>query len=86
MLRLPGSQEDERNGTMALVSLLLPSGSDQMVAFDPLGPLPRTNQGNEHVLLVVDLFSRHAEGYALSADEKTTQGCAAKLVQDYIPL
>ena len=47
-----------------LVSLPLPSGPDQMVAFDLLGPLPRTNQGNEHVLLVVDLFSRHAEGYA----------------------
>ena len=36
-------------------------------------------------MLVVDLFSRHAEGYALSADEKPTQGCAAKLVHDYIP-
>ena len=68
-----------------LVSLPLPSGPGQMVAFDLLGPLPRTNQGNEHVLLVVDLFSRHAEGYVLSADEKTTQGCAAKLVHDYIP-
>ena len=56
-----------------------------MVAFDLLGPLPRIIQGNEHVLLVVDLFSRHAEGYALSADEKKTQGCAAKLVRDYIP-
>ena len=36
-------------------------------------------------MLVVDLFSRHAEGYALPADEKPTQGCAAKLVHDYIP-
>ena len=36
-------------------------------------------------MLVVDLFSRHAEGYALSADEKPTQGCAAKLVLHYIP-
>ena len=86
MLRLPGSQEDERYGTMALsISLPLPSGPGQMVAFDFLGPLPRTNQENEHVLLVVDLLSIHAEGYALSADEKTTQGCAAKLVHDYIP-
>ena len=57
-----------------LVSLPLPSGPGQMVAFDLLGSLPRTNQGNMHVLLVVDLFSRHAEGYALSADEKTAQG------------
>ena len=29
-----------------LVSLSLPSGPGQMVAFDLLGPLPRTNQGN----------------------------------------
>ena len=68
-----------------LLYLLLPSGLGQMVAFDLLGPLPRTNQGNEHVLLVVDLFSRHAKENALSADEKTTQGCEAKLVHDYIP-
>ena len=67
-----------------LVSLPLPSGPSQTVAFDLLEPFPRINQGNEHALLVVDLFSRHAEGYALSADEKTTQGCAAKLVHDYI--
>ena len=70
---------------LPLVSLPLPSGPGQMVVFDLLGSLPRTNQGNEHVLLVVDRFSRHAQGYALSADEKTTQGCAAKLVHDCIP-
>ena len=69
----------------SLVSLPLPSDPGQMVAFDQLRPLPRTNHGNEHVLLVVDLFSRHAEGYALSADEKTTQGSVAKLLHDYIP-
>ena len=69
----------------SLLYLPLSSGAGRMVAFDLLGPLPRTNQGNEHVLLVVDLFSRHAEEYALSADEKTTQACAAKLVHDYIP-
>ena len=80
MLRLPGSQEDERYRTMAFSIYVLPSRPGQMVAFDPLGPLPRTNQGNEHVLLVVDRFSRRVEGYALSADEKTTQDCAAKLV------
>ena len=67
-----------------LVSLPLSSGPGQMVAVDLLGSLPRTNQGNEHVLWVVDLFSRHAEGYALSADGKTAQGGAAKLVHDYI--
>lgn len=56
-----------------------------MVAFDLLGPLPKTERGNEYVFLVVDLFSRHAEGYAIPASEKTAIGCAAKLVNDYIP-
>ena len=54
-----------------------------MVAFDLLEPLPRTKQGNEHVLLAVDLFSKHAEGHTLSTDKKTTQGCAAKLIHGY---
>ena len=68
-----------------LVSLPLPSGPGQMVAFDLLGPLPKTERGNEYVFLVVDLFSRHAEGYAIPASEKTAIGCAAKLVNDCIP-
>ena len=37
------------------------------------------------LMTLLDLFGRHAKGYALSADEKTTQGCAAKSVHDYIP-
>ena len=56
-----------------------------MVAFDLLGPIPRTKKENEHVLLAVELFSRHAGRNALSANEKTTQGCAAKLRHDFIP-
>ena len=68
-----------------LVYLPFLFGPGQMVAFYLLGSLPRTKQGNGHVLLVVDLFSRHAEGYALSEDEETMQGCTAKLVHDYIP-
>ena len=36
------------------------------------------------LMTLLVLFGRHAEGYALSADEKTTQGRAAKLVHDYI--
>lgn len=56
-----------------------------MVAFDLLGPLPTTIRCNKYVFLVVDLFSRYAEGYALSAEEKTAQGCANVLVNFYIP-
>ena len=34
---------------------------------------------------IVDLFSRHAEGYAMTKDEKTARRCASKIVDDYIP-
>ena len=34
---------------------------------------------------MVDLFSRHAEAYALTKEEKTAEGCADILVHDYIP-
>lgn len=68
-----------------LVSLPLPSGPGQMIAFDLLGNLPKTDKGNRYILLVVDLFSRHAEAYAITSAEKTAKGCASRLVNDYIP-
>ena len=68
-----------------LIYIILPSRPGQMVAFDLLGPLPTTARGNAYVFLVVDLFSRHAEAYAITKGEKNTEGCAARLVHDYIP-
>lgn len=55
------------------------------MSFDFLGPLPKTKHNNEFVFLVVDLFSRHAEGYALSKREKNAKGFVAILVNEYIP-
>lgn len=66
-----------------LVSLPLPSRPGQMVSFDYLGPLPKTSNGNEYVFLVVDLFSRHAEAYALKKTEKNTKGFASIMVNAY---
>ena len=66
-----------------LVSSPLPSRLGQTVAFDLLGPLPKTERRNTYVSLLVDLFSRHAEGYAITKEEKTARGCAAKIVDDY---
>lgn len=68
-----------------LVSLPLPSRPGQMVSFDYLGPLPKTKHGNEYIFLVVDLFSRHAEGYAIQKGEKNSKGFVAIMVNDYIP-
>ena len=69
----------------SLISLPLPSRPGQMVSFDLLGSLPATTKGNQYVFLVVDLFSRHAEAYAITKGEKNTEGCADRLVHDYIP-
>ena len=63
----------------------LPSRPGQMVSFDPLGPLPTTAKGNEYVFLVVDSFSGHDDAYAITNGEKNTEGCATRLVNDYIP-
>ena len=68
-----------------LVSLPLPSRLGQMVAFDFLGPLPKSKRGNRHIFLMVDLFSRHAEGYAITPEEHSATGCAAIIVNDYVP-
>ena len=68
-----------------LVSLPLPTRPGQMIHFDLLGPLPETERGNTYVLLIVELFSGHEEGYAMTKEEKTARGCAARIVDDYIP-
>ena len=52
--------------------------------FDFLGPLPTTARGNAYLFLVEDLFSQHAEAYAVTKGVKNTEGCASRLVYDYI--
>lgn len=78
------SKSSRRAHRWPLISLPLPSRPGEMVAFDILGPLPTTKKGNKYILLLVDLFSRHAEPYALTSDEKTATGCATKIADDYI--
>ena len=68
-----------------LISLPLPSRPGPTISFDLSGPLPATDKGDEYVFLVVDLFSREAEAYAITNGEKNLEGCAARLVHDYIP-
>ena len=73
------SKTSRRPSRWPLISLPLPSRPGEMVTFDILGPLPLTARGNKYIFLVVDLFRRHAEPYALAADEKTAYGCALKI-------
>ena len=52
-------------------------GTDGIIRF--IGTLPETKNGKVYVFLIVDLFSRHAEGYAMTKDKKTARGCASDL-------
>ena len=37
-----------------------------------------------YIFLIVDLFNRHAQAYALTKEQKTAEGCANLLVHGYI--
>ena len=54
----------------------LPSGPGQVVSVDYFGPLPFTRNGNKHILLYTDRFSRHIAAYAVTQDERTAGGTA----------
>ena len=64
----------------------LPSGPGQIISVDYFGPLPITRQGNKHILLYTDRFSRHIAAYAVTQDERTAEGTARIFVEQYIPL
>ncbi len=42
------------------------------VAFDVIGPLPTTPNGNRFILMVIDFFSKWAEAYALPNNKVET--------------
>ena len=64
----------------------LPSGPGQIVSVDYFGPLPITRNGNKHILLYTDRFSRRIAAYAVTQDERTAEGTARIFVEQYIPL
>ena len=63
----------------------LPSGPGQIVSVDYFGPLPITRNGNKHILLYTDRFSRHIAAYAVTQDERTAEGTARIFVEQYNP-
>ena len=64
----------------------LPSGPGQIVSVDYFGPLPITQNGNKHILLYTDRFSRHIAAYAFTQDERTAEAIAQIFVEWCIPL
>ena len=64
----------------------LPCGPGQIVSVDYFGPLPITRNGNKHILLYTDRFSRYIAAYAVTQDKRTAEGTARIFVEQYIPL
>lgn len=54
----------------------------ERIAIDVLGPLPRTEQGNRYIVVVVDYFSKWPEAYCVPDQEATT--VAKVLVDNWI--
>ena len=54
----------------------------ERVAVDVLGPLTRTHNGNEYVLVVGDYFSKWMEAYPI--EDQQAETVAAKLVQEFV--
>ncbi|CAM9829457.1 unnamed protein product [Scytosiphon promiscuus] len=78
-------RETSRFGTRwPLMSLALPNRPQPMVSFEYLGPLPDTRHGKENISLVMDLFSRQAEGFTPIMGERNAKIMAQTLVNDYI--
>ncbi|GFV21297.1 retrovirus-related Pol polyprotein from transposon 412 [Trichonephila clavipes] len=54
----------------------------QRIAFDILGPLPRSSDANNNILVVMDYFTKWPEAYPISDQEAST--VAEVLVQHWI--
>ncbi|GFX60242.1 retrovirus-related Pol polyprotein from transposon 412 [Trichonephila clavipes] len=54
----------------------------EQISFDILGPLPRSSDGNNNILVVMDYFPKWPEAYPISNQETST--VAEVLVQDWI--
>ena len=68
-----------------VIKMPLPNGPGEVVSVDFFGPLPITAQGNQHILLFTDRFSRRAVMHPTTAAEFTAAGVAHVLVDKYIP-
>ncbi|GFX48208.1 retrovirus-related Pol polyprotein from transposon 412 [Trichonephila clavipes] len=54
----------------------------ERIAFDILGPLPRSSDGNNNILVVMDYFTKWLEAYPIPGQEAST--VAEVLVQHWI--
>jgi hypothetical protein len=51
------------------------------IAIDVVGPFPRSDQGNRHLLIAMDFFTKWSESYAIPNQEDST--VAESLVSNF---
>ena len=54
----------------------------ERIAIDIVGPLPRTENGNEYIMVVTDYFTKCAEAYAVP--DHIAQTVADKLLNEFV--
>ena len=66
--------------------MFLPEGPGVAISVDYVGPLTVAPQGNSHILLITDRFSRRNDLLPVTVAEFTAEGRANILVSKYISL
>ena len=61
----------------------MPQSAFDSVAFDIFGPLPPSDAGHTHIVVVQDLYTRWVDLYPLRPEQNTADGIATILVDDY---
>ncbi|GFW29147.1 retrovirus-related Pol polyprotein from transposon 412 [Trichonephila clavipes] len=76
------SRKGPRKRTRGRLQLYNVGAPFERIAFDILGPLPRSSEGNNNILVVMDYFTKWPEAYPIPDQEAST--VAYVLVQHWI--
>ncbi|GFW11426.1 retrovirus-related Pol polyprotein from transposon 412 [Trichonephila clavipes] len=76
------ARKDPRKRTRGRLQLYNVGALFERIAFDILGPLPRSSDGNNNILVVMDYFTKRPEAYPIPDQDAST--VADVLVQHWI--
>ncbi|GFX93633.1 retrovirus-related Pol polyprotein from transposon 412 [Trichonephila clavipes] len=77
------ARKGPRKRTRGRLQLYNVEASFERIAFDILGPLPRSSDGNNNILVVMDYFTKWPEAYPNSDQEVST---AAEVLSSILDL
>ncbi|GFV91645.1 retrovirus-related Pol polyprotein from transposon 412 [Trichonephila clavipes] len=78
----PYARKGPRKRTRGRLQLYNVGAFFERITFDILGPLPRSSEGNNNILVVMNYFTKWPEAYPISDQEAST--VAKVLVQHWI--